>query len=193
MTTDLILRGCTFKEYATCCARYTGMTDELHQDELLDSEIPESFTAGTFHKEQALRYELELIAYVSMTPEMIESEIETLYNRAVAEREVRIAESLKHRKLYDAMKLEVESYVPPSEDHNGLKTFMLNEITERIEWDAKPFNYRPIPKTTPEEWIEDRIEKTRKTLKYHREAQIREEANTIKRNEWLRLLRVSLK
>lgn len=118
----------------------------------------------------------------------------TEYAHEVVEYEKRVEEMNELRRKYSDMLAKVQGWKAPSVDHVGLKEFMVQQITQSIDFDCDTRYYRkhsPELKTG-EEWLTAKAKKALRDIDYHTQEQAKEEERTSARNLWLKQLRTSL-
>lgn len=179
----------TFPEFAMRCARSFGALIEM-RDSPSDAPIPDAFEPSTYHRERIAEARAELARLEAMTPEEIQAGAEEANREAMESWERRVREDCETRQRYEAMLTEARAWEPPSPEHRGMKTFMVEQLEESIRYDATKWE-RPEPET-PEDWHSDRIAKAARDIAYHTEEDRKERERTAERNRWVRLLRESL-
>lgn len=136
MTTSFtahIEKGCTFNEFVWECAKgmealYCSSVEERLQKPKEDS----------FSKQMVERYQKELNELWSLIGDDWEVRAAGQHEKALQQYRKSLIAYNKMRSKYDAMRLQVEAWIPPTEDHAGLKAFMLQQIDSSIEWMHKP-------------------------------------------------------
>lgn len=98
---------------------------------------------------------------------------------------------LYNRKRYQAMLDQVNTWIPPTSEHDGLKKFMIEQLTSSIEGDCgmrldKPKHQMPV------QYKAGLIRDARLNIKYHTEEHRKEVQSDNERNYWLATLRKSL-
>lgn len=191
--TAAIADDITFDDFVMRCARGMGAL-VMMRDEPADAPIPERFEPSDYHLKRIAEASASLIRLAGMTEAETEQAASDAHETAVAEQ----AEAI-HRKdmlyeKYNAMLAKVKAWKPPSDDHEGFKKFMVEQITGSIEFDCDNRHYRnqKHPKLTGAEWLEQKAAEARKEIIYHEDENAREIERTEARNTWLRLLRESL-
>lgn len=93
-------------------------------------------------------------------------------------------------KRYETMLTAVRAWQPPTDEHEGLKKFMDEQLSESIKttysWD------RPAEPVPIAQWREDKIVATRKSISYNEKALAEELERVNQRNRWVATLRDSL-
>lgn len=93
---------------------------------------------------------------------------------------------------YETMLAQVSAWEPPTPEHNGLKDFMLQQITESIKFDCSSDYDDPPTRVPGALWLHQRIERTRDRISRHAAEYEKEVERTEGRNRWLKALRDSL-
>ena len=184
-----------FREFALHCARNFGaciMQRDDPSSELPDpDEKPSNYHAEAFDKAHA---DLALFRSMSIEEAVLAQREEMNWFRShMKESQQKSAEL---RKRYEAMLVHVEAWQPPTTDHQGMKAFMRQQITESIKWDCHDGSYYrdeiaalDIP---TEKWLRAKITKARSDMAHHAEEHAKEEARVEGRNQWKRQLIASL-
>lgn len=192
--TDKIKDGISFPEFALNCARAFGACVTLRDDP--QEPIPEVFEATNWHLERIKEAEAELKCFESIGPqealramnEEVSKQIE--YHRDGIEKDRKLKES------YEAMLAKVNDWVPPTQDHYGMKEFMQQQIRDSINFDCMGTYHEEailrLEAMTVDKWIEDKIESAKWTIVYNTEQHEKEVVRTNDRTEWIRDLRKNL-
>jgi hypothetical protein len=183
----------TFEDFAWSCARAFGALI-LMRDDPADAPIPEKFEPSSYHVEKLAEAERELAEFEAMGT----AEQADLYLAECAENVAKRAEEVRKRRdlreRYEAMLWQVETWEPPTADHEGMKTFMVEQLKSSIDFDCHP-GTDVYPARLPdriEDWYDDRIKKLRWNVDYHRKSLAEEIERTNERNGWVSALRDSL-
>lgn len=197
--TDSILKkpNMAFPEFALLCARAFGALIDL-RDEPLSTPIPTEIQPSDYHKKalksafgakgrfkQLTRAQKRNMATAAMLKDM-KYHVEAY----------RTAE--RQEAAYRRMLAEVEAWVPPTADHEGLKKFMVEQITGSLEHDctwARKYHtdaLREYVALQPKTWLKHRRESMERDVKYHSEENAKEVARCSDRTGWIRDLMRSL-
>lgn len=192
--TAKIADGITFNEFAMACARGMGALIMM-RDEPSNAPIPERFEPSDYHATKHVAAEMELGRLRRMTPAETEEAARTEFMEESARHVERMQENDDLRLKYEAMLAEVKAWQPPTPDHEGMKKFMVEQITGSIDFDCDNGYYRDnAPKRfNGPEWLEKKIAGARHDIDYHRKNHAEEVERTESRNAWLKSLRDSLK
>lgn len=92
------------------------------------------------------------------------------------------------------MLASVESWVPPTAEHIGMKDFMAKQIRGSIEWDCdKSFYSEPAPKLPGLLWAGKKAAKLGADIAYHEKEYTEEVKRAADRTAWVKALRESLR
>lgn len=185
----------TFEQFALKCSRAMGAAI-MQRDESLDAEIrmrelDEYYVIGVTEARTAL--EAALARTDTEWADMQATEIAEASK--VRDEYIRDTDALYAR--YRDMQEQVEAWEPPTDDHMGLKKFMLDQFEESIRFDVgRPGEKRYIPHV-PEE-VPVYVYKARHlTVLAQRQAEVMkrlsDECDRVRsQNEWVTALRDSL-
>lgn len=183
-----------FSEFAIRCARAFGAL-ALMRDDPMDAPIP-VFEPSDYHR-QALEDAKFALAVANELTEAEAVRAIATHNEEAARHRKRLrneatATSGKYRRMINF----VEAWKPPTPDHEGLKTFMREQLTESLKFDChdEEFILRCYPDFigSAAEWIAAQKTQAAKDMLYHQEHWRQEQERTNGRNEWVRQLRESL-
>lgn len=192
--TDAIKDGIDFKTFAMNCARAFGACVTLREEPGGGEAIPESFAPSTYHTEALAKARAELTALELMTTAQCESEAQKAFDTAESRRLLRLKEVSDLRASYETMLAKVQAWTPPTDDHKGLKEFMVEQIVESISWDCDGNFYKdPVPRLSGAEWLAQRRSEITDSLSYRTKNQSEEEGRAASRTAWVKALRDSLK
>lgn len=180
----------SFPEFAMDCARAFDACVTLCDGPGGGEKIPEEFKADTWHAERAAADRKELARLSSLTPSEVLVESERLRRVAVGDHLRRAQEVKDQRAAYEDMLAKVRQWTPPSAEHDGLKSFMVEQIDSSIKFDCFVSEEPTWP--SPEDWHEKAIERARNSIAYHEREQAKEIERASGRTEWVRKLRQSL-
>jgi hypothetical protein len=166
----------------------------MMRDESFDVPIPERFEPSDYHATKQVAAEIELNKLRHMTS----AEAEEAARQEFMEESARHVESMQKnddlRKKYEAMLAEVQAWQPPTPDHDGMKAFMVEQLTGSIDFDCDNSYYRDnAPKRwNGPDWLEKKIAAARHDIDYHHKEHGKEVERTESRNIWIKQLRESL-
>lgn len=182
----------TFAEFAMSCARAFGALVTM-RDSSMDAAVPEQFEPSTYHVEKLTLAELRLRELDDMDADACDLAALTAWQDAHAAWEQTRATKAERRQRYQAMLAEVEAWVPPTDEHDGMKKFMAEQLTGSIDFDCSvEFEWPEPTPQTGDEWRAAEVAKAMKDIDYHNREHAQEVERTEGRNRWLRELRESL-
>ncbi len=175
------------------CARAMGACVMMREDPS-DAIIPERFEPSDYHKErlEKLNKELEDVLRLSeeeSTSMALEDYAEKEKNRINRLDETKCDDD-RYRKILD----KVFGWTPPTQDHQGLKDFMVEQLKSSMKFDDMGDYYsKRTEQLSGFRWKSDKVISLDKDIKYHKEKHTEEVERTERRNTWLKQLRESLK
>lgn len=186
----------TFKEFALDCAKAFGACISL-RDDPVGTPIPDEFLPDTYHADALTRAQLRLAQIERMSDLQVEDKIQEEFADAFERRLTVIAEQERRMRQYGEMFTRVVAWPPPTTTHQGLKDFMIQQITDSIDHDCwsddELGRYYPMPVApTIDEWRTQAKADAWQDVHYHREHNVAEIARTNERSNWVRALRESL-
>lgn len=182
----------TFAEFVMQCARAFGACIEM-RDDPWDKPIPDEFTSDdTYNIERLEVARKELAEIQAMTPAEIEKRAQEDYEAALTSHRESLERAAAIGLRYTAMLEQVNAWAPPTSDHNALKKFMVEQLTESIKHDCGGYQPEEPRKLKAQEWLNQRLKCCRSNIAYHLEAIERERQRVEFNNKWIRELRRSL-
>ncbi len=178
------------RTFALRCARAFGAT--IMQRDNPTDELPKHREPHLdYHREAIAKAEATLTALSEMDEEAVRAAMDA-ERRTVEESNARYkAENEEKRSRYDAMLREVRAWEPPSGEHDGLKGFMVEQLTSSIDFDCGDYS-QPVRELTPSAWKLAKREKAVKDVRYHTEEIEKEIARCNEANAWIDTLYASL-
>jgi hypothetical protein len=189
--TAAIKDGISFEKFVWTCARAFGALVNM-RDDSMDAPIPQEFTPSPYYAESLARAQAELTRLKAMTTREISAACAADFAQAVKHNGERIAQANELRDKYAAMLAKVQAWTPPTPEHEGMKTFMADQITGSIRFDCGTDYYTAPEKQTPEQWHAEQIAAAIKDVRYHEKSLADENQRTAERNAWLAALRESV-
>lgn len=185
----------TFTKFAMRCARNFGALIEM-RGEPLDAEIDfdKCFQPSDYYKKALERVEKEYQEFLDNPPTA--EELGKKYDEKVNNDFEKFLERKESRKVlqerYAAMLEQVKVWDPPTEEHNGLKEFMISQLQESMDYDC--IVYSPYTDDR-EEYIKYHMspEPLLKEIAYYKERYEKEVELCNNRKQWVIKLMQSLK
>jgi len=183
-----------FKDFALECARAFGAL--AHLRDTPNAELPQEITISSFYPEKIAEFEQELQELQKMTDEQVSVKVQKDY----ANDKARITEQLERiavlKQRYESMLSEAENWTPPSEEHQALKDFMLDQLTESITHDCSTHYYdkelQNLRVKSIKEYRADKEQELQKDLAFYNDRYVEEVERVDSKNKWLKSLYRSL-
>lgn len=187
----------TFEQFANSCLRNFGiyLRFKYEYPNLSRYEIPSKIMPSDYYKKRYEEAKAEYEKHIATpkTKEELEAEYSIYVNGVIKRNENRVKENEALKNRYNAMLSKVRSWVPPSEDYNGIKEFMESQLINSLDFDCcRVFVEDIIPK---DEWIQkqsnrtDLIESMNYNLEHYNKAVVAAEDDT----QWLKIFSESIK
>lgn len=188
----------TFAGFAVLCSRAFGAHIMSRDEDSSLDKTPKKYEPSTYSRDRRD----EALAKLAYLASFSDADLLILAQHQInRERKALIASAKKYVKeagetkiKYGTMLLDAMTWRPPTEEHEGLKKFMVDQIiTSASDCDASYWTKQlaqPVP--TPEEWLADAIAKAERDVAYHDEEWEKELERTANRNLWISQLAESL-
>jgi hypothetical protein len=191
-TAELMEKGMDFSPFVLQCARAFGAFVTM-RDDPMDAPIPEKFEPSDYHvKALAEAIEKHKTLSAMTNDEKIafgEAEKETTLKH---HKEWLLRNEVQNKRLHE-MILQVQAWRPPTEDHEGLKKFMLDQI--QISLNDLSYISQEIAKIqerNPISFYIAAVSNAIRSIEYHTKENVKEIERAKDRTEWVRKLRLSL-
>jgi hypothetical protein len=190
--TDTLYRGepQTFPEFASECARNFGALIELRDSP--EAPIPESFGPTPYHRDKLEEAEQDRRRWQEMSDEQVAEDLRRTQAEAAAHRQRIIDTATEREARYRAMLSEVEAWTPPTSEHQGLKDFMIQQLTESISFDCSTTYLPEPPPDDIEAWRRNRLDHAGKGIIFHAKQYAEECERADNRTAWVQALKNSL-
>jgi hypothetical protein len=179
-----------FADFALQCARAFGALVSMRED-LRDAPIPDEFQPREYHSEALAKAEADMARLQAMSTD----EIATWANAeqdARAEREAQWeSDKTADRQRYEDMLEKVNAWTPPTPDHAGMKTFMVEQLQGSIKFDCD-FPSKNTERVPPIDFYAEAVARAQKDIEYHQTEYAAEVAYCAERSQWVRDLKASL-
>lgn len=195
-TAELSEKGQSFNDFVLTCARVFGACVHQRDDPMNVRPKPEKRSIDGYHTKQlndALAALADIRTWtddkkISYGEEQRFKEIES-YTR-------HLVETKKKRQRYEAMIDEVSRWKPPTDEHIGLKKFMLEQLNAGMNSDCRESYYigalAKAEKQTPMEFFEAYERHLEHDVEYHRKEYEKESTRDDGRSKWIEQLYESL-
>lgn len=183
----------TGKEFLMLCARAFRACMEM-RDEPLSVQIPERFESVDRYTELIAISRSEIAELQSLSKKEIRERMDRSRRNIEQSYLERIESARKTKEKYANVLEDVERWNPPTQEHDNLKKFALEQIRISCE-DASVKIPDSISKefdVSEEEWREAMVSSIEDDIYRYKEYRQRDIDATKSRNEWLAKLRESL-
>ena len=135
----------TGKEFLRLCTRAFGIAIDV-KDEPLSTPTPSSFEPSPFYKESYDRALKKLEEVNKMTFDESKIQMRADYEKRISDYKRYAEQETAMNEKYAKVRKEVEEWIPPTEEHEGLKNFALEQIDMCV---------------TKQEYIDEYLEKSK--------------------------------
>lgn len=136
----------TFEEFALGCARAFGALITMRDDDS-QTPIPEQFEPSEFYANELREAQAELAEAEQRT----DADWEALVLKSHEENLTRISgwktRDAARKERYEGMLSQVEAWEPPTDEHQGLKEFMAEQLRSSIDFDTTQSYPEPVLKS----------------------------------------------
>ena len=182
----------TFEQFATQCTRAFGATIHM-RDNPMDSPY-EPRTPSDYHTNsiQSKRERLEEIE--SMSDEKIVEDFNTQLEEDLKYHQTKMEEDKRNLEKLNSMLESAKSWVPPTEDHQPFRNFMIEQIESTIKVDGDPSYHvnkmvgikkQMEEGINPKEYREETIQEIKSQISYHETEYQKELVRCKDSNDWM--------
>lgn len=181
-----------FSKFALNCSRAFGVLMHM-RDEPADAPIPDKIEPTSYYKEQLDALTARRKEILDYTEDQITEQINQEYEASLEYRKKDLEETDAKRLRYMDMLAKVEAWMPPTDDHEPLKAFMIEQLRSSVEWDCGTTQYTiPNKDKKPEVWRTEKLSELDREITYYTQQYDQDLENTAAKNKWLKELRDSL-
>lgn len=182
----------TFEQFATQCTRAFGATIHM-RDNPMDSPY-EPRTPSDYHTNsiQSKRERLEEIE--SMSDEKIVEDFNTQLEEDLKYHQTKMEEDKRNLEKLNSMLESAKSWIPPTEDHQPFRNFMIEQIESTIKVDGDPSYHvnkmvgikkQMEEGINPKEYREETIQEIKSQISYHETEYQKELVRCKDSNDWM--------
>jgi hypothetical protein len=182
----------TLRQFAMQCARAFGATITM-RDDPWDKAIPDRFEPETRYYDEGIEKTWTILAeLLTLSDAECERRATAEHANLLDSHRQYLRNKDQSRQRYEAMRDQVIAWQVP-EEIASLRTFMLEQLTQSIDFDCDT-KYNPEePKVlTGEAWRSSTLAQAAKDLGYYIEKRQEEIERAASRNHWLASLREAL-
>ncbi len=128
--------SCTFNEFLWRCAKAFSPLYHMRDEDM--DKPPTTPPADSYDAIRLAEKEKELAEATKKTPLEWAALAEERYKKDMEYYRKVLSEWEKTTQIFDAMREKVIAWAPPTQDHNGLKVFMLEQLEGSIRFNSKP-------------------------------------------------------
>ena len=182
----------TGKEFLKLCTRAFGIAIDL-KDEPLSVPTPTHFEPDTYYKEKYEKALEELNKANNLTFDEAKIQMRADYERRISDYKSWAKKEISMNQKYVKVRKEVEEWIPPTDEHQGLKQFALEQIDMSFTKQEYIDEYLERSKETfddsdeaVEKYISDNIQYCKESLDRAYKSWKEELERTEKKNIWIR-------
>jgi hypothetical protein len=189
-TAELIDKGQDFRTFTLTCARAFGACIMQRDDPM--NEPPKKQEPTDWHVKRLAEAKDKIARLKAMSAEESRAHGEHLRQESVQSAEGHLAKNQAQNERLDDMAVQVRAWLPPSEDHEPLKAFMLQQIDVSRNSDYARKALEDAKAKTPEAYFVEAVSEAVRSVSYHTEENQKEIERADSRNRWIEQLYESL-
>ena len=183
-TAELMEKGLGFRTFTLRCARAFGACIMQRDDSM--SDAPKKQKPSKYATNALKEAEKKLKQLQAMPTKRQQDYGEEQRSKAVASAKQSLATTRTENARLDKMAIQVRAWHPPTDDHKGLKDFMLDQISISRHDEAWGEKYvREADGKTVEAYFVEAVSKAVRDVAYYKEEVQKEQARTAQRNGWI--------
>lgn len=196
-TAKLMEKGQTRNEFILQCARGMGVCACVHMrdDDMFGWPLPpKKVVPSSYHFDELRKAEQKLNKLNAMTQAERTKFGDDERAEDIKSIEGGLASRNREEARLKAMVHEIHMWVPPTPDHRGLKSFMLQQLEVSSNGDDTWYVKRleEAQNKTADAYFADALNSAASDIKYHAENIVEEQARADRANEWIDKLYKSL-
>jgi hypothetical protein len=190
----------TFEQFATQCTRAFGATIHM-RDNPMDSpyepRIPSDYYTNSIQSKRERLEEIE-----SMSDGKIVEDFNSQLETDLKYHQTKMEEDKRNLEKLNSMLESAKSWVPPTEDHQPFRNFMIEQIESTIKVDGDPSYHvnkmvgiknQMEEGINPKEYREETIQEIKSQISYHETEYQKELVRCKDSNEWMEKFFESIK
>ena len=178
----------SFSDFALKCARAFGACIEQRDDDPNDKPKLIEKTKDNYH--------IKKIEKAKKWKKPTKAEFDAYVKNQTAYYNEQIDKQNKLKASYQKMLDKANAWTPPTKEHEGLKKFMINQLTESMEFDCSNDYYQRelnnIKQLTYNQYVNDMRASNKRDIEYHTNALREDNERVDTRNAWISALYKSL-
>ncbi len=189
-TAELMEKGITFRTFALQCARAFGACI-AQRDDPMDA-LPQKQEPNDYNTKALKKARASLAKLKAMSAREAQEHGAALRKKTVDGAREYLAKSAAENERLRSMEREVSRWTPPTDDHKGLRDFMLEQIRISKNGDFAQKSLAAAIAKSAEEYFAEEVASASRDITYHTEECAKEAARTKSRNDWIEQLYASL-
>ena len=190
----------TFEQFATQCTRAFGATIHMRDNPMDSPYEPRTPSDYYTNSIQSKRERLEEIE--SMSDEKIVEDFNTHLEEDLKYHQTKMEEDKRNLEKLNSMLESAKSWVPPTEDHQPFRNFMIEQVESTIKVDGDPSYHvnkmvgikkQMEEGINPKEYREETIQEIKSQISYHETEYQKELVRCKDSNEWMEKFFESIK
>lgn len=189
----------SFEEFAIQCSRAFGAYAHM-KDEPCSIDVPEMIPFDLTHEYDNIGYALQLfVDFQNQSDESVEIKMKQEYEYSLEKLQSSIKQKRAAQQRYEDMLRKVEAWTPPTENHHGIKEFMMQQLKDSLvsdcSIDSEKQQIQELQKNneTFEEYRVRETEALQNNLQFAKEQLERKITEIQEKNQWIQEFRKSLK
>lgn len=178
----------SFSDFALKCARAFGACIEQRDDDPNDKPKLIEKTKDNYH--------IKKIEKSKKWKKPTKAEFDAYVKNQTAYYNEQIDKQNKLKASYQKMLDKVNDWTPPTSEHEGLKKFMIEQLTNSLEFDCSNDYYQRelnnIKQLTYNQYVKDMRDSNKRDIEYHTNELKKDNERVDTRNEWISALYKSL-
>ena len=177
----------TFKDFALGCARAFGAC-VMQRDDPAD-EKPNIMPEESYHTEELKK--------LKKFKKPTKAQFNSYVKETIADCEKSIKEKNELKKRYSDMIENAKNWQPPTKEHERLKAFMIEQLTDSRNFDCGGLDYyeheiKVVSAMTYKDYVTKKLIEHDRSIERHKEYEARDINNIKQRNKWIKDLYDSL-
>jgi len=192
-TAKLVEEGLSFEEFTLLCARAFGACI-MQRDDPMDEKPKLNIDSDVeYHKNKIEEYQKELGKFLAMSSAESNQFADGKRNEDIKYYKERIQIEKEQNDRINEMLEKVRNWNPPSAEHDGLKSFMIQQL--EISFNKSEYYVKALKDaetTSNSEYYQNSINALMNNIAYHKKEAIKAVDRMQGRNKWIRELYHSL-
>jgi hypothetical protein len=177
----------TFKDFALGCARAFGAC-VMQRDDPAD-EKPKIMPEESYHTEELKK--------LKKFEKPTKAQFDSYVKETIADCKKSIKEKNELKKRYSDILEKAKNWQPPTKEHERLKAFMIEQLTNSSSFDCGGLDYyeheiKVVSAMTYKDYVTKKLTEHNRSIERHKEYEAKDINNIKQRNKWIKDLYDSL-